>query len=101
MEDSDKLRRELIMLTQELEMRIQNDTSYLLENALGEISLHKKKNEKYESEIYNCEISQNNLLTEIDFLKKAQCHQNHWVTIFQSRELVIYLIQNFLNCAHN
>ena len=70
MEDSDKLRRELIMLTQELEMRIQNDTSYLLENALGEISLHKKKNEKYESEIYNCEISQNNLLTEIDFLKK-------------------------------
>ena len=70
LEDSDKLRQELVFLASELETRIKENSSLYVEKTLGEANNYKLEIEKITEERLQNSQRQENLMSEIEFLKQ-------------------------------
>ncbi|OMJ69274.1 hypothetical protein SteCoe_33045 [Stentor coeruleus] len=71
-EDCDKLRQELITLSQELEGKMKSENAGIMEKAFEELSSYKNELEKQNSQIISNHMRHNSLLTEIDYLKQEK-----------------------------
>ncbi|OMJ78215.1 hypothetical protein SteCoe_22015 [Stentor coeruleus] len=71
-EDCDKLRQELLSLSQELEGKMKTENAGIMEKAFEELNSYKTELEKQNSQIISNHMRQSSLLTEIDYLKQEK-----------------------------
>lgn len=71
-EDCDKLRQELMALSQELEGKMKSENAGIMEKAFEELNSYKSELEKQNSQIISSHMRHNSLLTEIDYLKQEK-----------------------------